>query len=364
VTTAESQLKTLAETGCYASEGISSLVRELESIARRWRQVGDRTPSWRGRAAAAADEVAARRSAATAENVRELDRAVRCVSQANEARARAVDAYHSLPSSTVAEPLRTTLLLGAPVALGPFGVVAGATAVAVLERGLGAVRETTAEVILDRLEADLVPCAEGLEAALEHLGLGDDAGSGRPSLSWPTRTPNRTDPWTLGFQWLLGIGPREQRFFDGDPMTEMVKNDRFYRDAMAAMLERLRNGEFADGGPETVVYSYGGLEGIGKYFRDASGILLGGDEGNVAFAFLGSHTATINVLGQNADGSWNVRVTIENSTSLQSGTRPPVIGYHDWYQETIGKAADQFSEITGIGRTTTQSIEWVERIGP
>lgn len=186
-----------------------------------------------------------------------------------------------------------------------------------------------------------------------------------PTWSGPIpRAHNRTDPWTLGFQWLLGIGPREQRFFDGDPMTELVKNDRFYREAMAAVLERLRAGDVAVGDTQDVVYSYGGVEGIGRYLRDASGIVRGGDEGNIAFAFLGSHTAEVEVLGRNSDGSWTVRVRIENATSLQSGTRPPIIGYKDWYQETVGAATDQFSEITGIGRTTTQTIEWVERIGP
>lgn len=362
---AESALRTLVATPPYADDEVLRLARELGTIARRWRQLDDRAPTWSGRAADAAGELARRRGASTADDARVLDQAARCIADANAARARAADGFRALPPATLAPPVRATLLVGGPVALGQFGVVPGDAAVAIIERGLGAVRETAAQVVLDRLEAELAPCAEALESALEQLGLVDADGAGDwPSLSPIPRTPNRTDPWTLGFQWLLGIGPREQRFFDGDPMTELVKNDRFYREAMAGMLERLRAGDVAVGDTEDVVYSYGGVEGIGRYLRDASGIVRGGDEGNIAFAFLGSHTAEVEVLGRNSDGSWTVRVRIQNATSLQSGTRPPIIGYKDWYQETVGAATDQFSEITGIGRTTTQTIEWVERMGP
>lgn len=362
---AESALRTLVATPPYADDEVLPLARELGAIARRWRQLDDRAPTWSGRAADAAGELARRRGASTADDARVLDQAARCIADANAARARAADGFRALPPATLAPPVRAALLLGAPVALGPFGIVPGDAAVAIIERGLGAVRETAAQVVLDRLEAELAPCAEALASALEQLGLVDADGAGDwPSLSPIPRTPNRTDPWTLGFQWLLGIGPREQRFFDGDPMTELVKNDRFYREAMAGMLERLRAGDVAGVESDGIVYSYSGVEGIGEYLRDASGIVFDGGDGNIAFAFLGSHVAKVDVLGQNSDGSWTVRVTVRNETSLQSGTRPPVIGYTDAYKDTIGAAVDSFSAETGIGRTTEQIIEWTETVGP
>ncbi len=69
-------------------------------------------------------------------------------------------------------------------------------------------------------------------------------------------------------------------------------------------------------------------------------------------------------IAQNPDGSYEVQFTATNSSSLQSATRPPVIGYKDWYMGTVGEATNEFSELTGIGRTTSQTITWTETVYP
>jgi hypothetical protein len=147
-------------------------------------------------------------------------------------------------------------------------------------------------------------------------------------------------------------------------MTEMVKNDPFYRSQMGRILGLLREGKESEVERLGIVYSLGGVEGVAKYLGDYSTLFTGGTTGNLAFTFLGSHRAEVDVLARNLDGSWTVHVTIHNDSSLQSATRPPVIGYDPLYQRTIGGLVDTFSTATGIGRTTTQTIEWTERIGP
>jgi hypothetical protein len=41
-----------------------------------------------------------------------------------------------------------------------------------------------------------------------------------------------------------------------------------------------------------------------------------------------------------------------------------VIGYDEWYQDSVGAATDWFAETTGFGGTTTQTITWTETIQP
>lgn len=111
-------------------------------------------------------------------------------------------------------------------------------------------------------------------------------------------------------------------------------------------------------------YRLTGIEGVGKYIVDYSTLLTGGATGNLAVTFLGSHTVDWEVIGQRPDGGYEVRITAENSSSLQSATRPPLIGYDDWYLGTVGEATNQFSEVTGFGKTTSQTIPWTETIYP
>lgn len=109
-------------------------------------------------------------------------------------------------------------------------------------------------------------------------------------------------------------------------------------------------------------YELAGVEGVGKYIVDYSTLATFGNTGNLAVTYLGSHDVQVDVIDQHANGDFEVRIIAKNTSSLQSATRPPVIGYEDWYQDSVGAATDALSEFTGIGRTTSQTIIWTERI--
>ena len=82
-------------------------------------------------------------------------------------------------------------------------------------------------------------------------------------------------------------------------------------------------------------------------------MLTGGLTGNIAVTYLGSYglrwKASVNA------GDTLIYITITNASTIQSGTRPPVIGYTRLWQDSIGSRLDEYFEI-GPGSKTTQTF--------
>lgn len=82
----------------------------------------------------------------------------------------------------------------------------------------------------------------------------------------------------------------------------------------------------ANGGPlkGSNPYRLDGIQGVGKYLRDYSTLLTAGTTGNLAVTYLGSY-----VLNWQATVNGNLATivfTVNNSSTIQSATRPPVLG--------------------------------------
>lgn len=168
-------------------------------------------------------------------------------------------------------------------------------------------------------------------------------------------------PWDVGWEWLTGEG-NSREFQEPDEFTQLLRQHPHYqemRERLSAQYDSLYVTWRDD-----FNYELSGVEGVGKYVVDYSTLLTGGATGNLAVTYLGSHSVEAEVIGQRPDGGYEVRITATNTSSLQSATRPPVIGYEDWYRHTVGEATNQFSEATSIGRTTDQTLVWTETVYP
>ena len=108
-------------------------------------------------------------------------------------------------------------------------------------------------------------------------------------------------------------------------------------------------------------YDLSGYSGLLQYLADVATIYsLGTNGGNIGTAFLGSCDLQWSVLfmfGKNAI----VGIEVNNSTTIASGTRLPVLGYTSWWNDNIGNSLNnRFS--TGPMSITTQKFVWLELI--
>ena len=82
--------------------------------------------------------------------------------------------------------------------------------------------------------------------------------------------------------------------------------------------------------------------------------------GNLAVTYLGSYELHWEVLSMDGNLA-EVLMTVKNTSSIQSATRPPVIGYQSWWQNSVGRRLNNaFS--TGPMSPTTQTFLWTEFI--
>jgi len=171
-------------------------------------------------------------------------------------------------------------------------------------------------------------------------------------------TPNKTvTPFQVGTEWLSGEGPRHRDFTSGDYFTELLKQHDHVGATKDIILGRIANGgELTGKNP----YELDGVQGVGKYIKDYSTLLTAGQTGNLAVTYLGSYTLNWNVTGIN-NGSATVLFTVNNTSTMQSASRPPIIGYYPIWQNTVGKAINNYFS-TGWGSKTSQSFNWTETL--
>jgi RHS repeat-associated protein len=163
-------------------------------------------------------------------------------------------------------------------------------------------------------------------------------------------------PFRVGLEWLSGTGERNRIFVNGDVFTELLKEHDFISDYKKILSYLISKGNLSG----TTHYKLSGVEGIGKYIKDYSTLLTGGLTGNLAVTYLGSYNLTWSVI--NKDGNTaTVLFEIKNSSTMQSASRPPIIGYWGIWQNTVGSVINNaFS--SGAGSKTTQTFIWTEKI--
>jgi hypothetical protein len=143
---------------------------------------------------------------------------------------------------------------------------------------------------------------------------------------------NEMTPYDVGVEWLTGTGPRDRTFYEGDYFTELLKQHEYIGDTRNILIDNFQNGNFESGKNP---YELSGIQGVGKYIKDYSTLATGGLTGNLAVTYLGSYNLSYEVLSINGHSA-KVRFNVYNESTIQSGIRPPVIGYTGWWTRNVG----------------------------
>ena len=99
-----------------------------------------------------------------------------------------------------------------------------------------------------------------------------------------------------------------------------------------------------------------------KYVRDYSTLLTGGLTGNIAVTYLGSYGLKYEVVSiDEQSGTAQVHFSVSNTSTVESATHPPVVGYTQWWSNNIGKPLNNFFS-SGPLSPTSQTVEWTETI--
>ncbi|MGI9582577.1 RHS repeat-associated core domain-containing protein [Chryseobacterium sp. RRHN12] len=162
-------------------------------------------------------------------------------------------------------------------------------------------------------------------------------------------------PWELGVEWISGKGPRHRDFTNGDLMTEMLKKHSHVQNTRDVILAKIADGETTLEGSNP--YKLGGIMGVGLYLKDYSTLLTGGLTGNLTVTYLGSYN--LKYIAAAYNNTVVVSFNVENSSTMQSASRPPILGYLPIWQQTAGNLINEKFK-TGWGSKTTQSFNWQE----
>jgi hypothetical protein len=177
--------------------------------------------------------------------------------------------------------------------------------------------------------------------------------------SW--KSSREITPFELGVEWLTGKGPRHRDFTGGDLLTEMLKKHDHIENVRRKIKDDSQAGQI-DSVEHRERYDLSSILGVGKYIKDYSTLLTFGLTGNLAVTYLGSYELYWKILSVDANKKTAVvEFRVENSSTMQSASRPPIIGYYPIWQNTIGKTINEAFE-TGPGSETTQTIKWEETI--
>jgi hypothetical protein len=163
-------------------------------------------------------------------------------------------------------------------------------------------------------------------------------------------------PFDVGVEWLTGTGPRHRDFTNGDVFTEMLRQHDHVLNTLASILGMIANGKMRGNAP----YSLSGVQGTGKYLKDYSTLAIGGLTGNLVVTYLGSYNLAWEVTAVNGNSA-TVEFLINNSSTIQSATRPPVLGYYSWWQNSVGSWINS-SFSSGPMSPTTQTFRWTETV--
>jgi len=175
------------------------------------------------------------------------------------------------------------------------------------------------------------------------------------SFTWPNST---VTPFQVGTEWLSGTGPRKRNFTNGDNFTEMLRTHSHVEDTRNSIIDNVANGgELSGNSP----YKLGGIRGVGLYLKDYSTLLTGGLTGNLAVTYLGSYDLKWTATPNSENGTILVNFSVYNTSTMQSASRPPVLGYLPGWQQTVGSRINAAFQ-TGWGSKTSQSFNWTETL--
>jgi hypothetical protein len=118
------------------------------------------------------------------------------------------------------------------------------------------------------------------------------------------------------------------------------------------------------GGYEILDCNFDFHQGIDRKGKATTRVYIGtfGLTGNLAVTYLGSYILKWKILSVDFNTKTAIiEFKVENSSTMQSASRPPIIGYWYIWQNSIGKIINNAFD-SGPGSKTTQSIKWEETI--
>lgn len=107
-------------------------------------------------------------------------------------------------------------------------------------------------------------------------------------------------------------------------------------------------------------YQLSGFQGVEKYAKDYTTLPTFGFIGNLAVTYLGSYGLTWSVVKINGKEA-TVLFEVKNSSTIQSATRPPVLGYTSLWQNTVGNSLNNSLSSRPLSKTTQQFV-WTKKI--
>ncbi|WP_259275847.1 RHS repeat domain-containing protein [Micromonospora chalcea] len=184
------------------------------------------------------------------------------------------------------------------------------------------------------------------------LKKGDGRGAGgckygcgtRKNVEWGNRTGktstrNSARKYTsakhLLNAFLGGMGGRYV-FTDGDYFAEQVRKDEFFQRQLTQIAAQVYANKFQQDFQNTLNKNFGEASSFGtavKEFASILGYVKSGAAANLEVAMMGSYTLEWRATDIKPNGEALIDIVITNRTTVESGTRPPVIGYTDFYRK-------------------------------
>lgn len=138
----------------------------------------------------------------------------------------------------------------------------------------------------------------------------------------------------------------------------MLKQHSHVEDAGNTIIDNAANGGKLFGDSP---YKLGGIKGVGLYLKDYSTLLTGGLTGNLAVTYLGSYNLNWTATPNYENCTIGVNFSVDNTSTMQSASRPPVLGYLPGWQNTVGSRINTAFQ-SGWGSKTSQSFKWIETL--
>ncbi|MFL9683735.1 hypothetical protein [Streptomyces sp. KL110A] len=160
------------------------------------------------------------------------------------------------------------------------------------------------------------------------------------------------DPYSLGWDWVTGDGPRRRDYYHGDKMTELIRSSQSMEQLRLDTLEQWRSTGQPQGSVAYSISESGKLGALKKLITTDLPAIVTGDEEHLGEAFTGSYNLNYTVKGQDPDGSLVVEYTMKNNTSNESFLH--YVGYYEWLEK--------FNREEGVFSSVDQKIVWTERI--
>jgi len=168
----------------------------------------------------------------------------------------------------------------------------------------------------------------------------------------PYPATSSDDPYSLGWDWVTGDGPRHREYYYGDEMTELIRSSESMEQLRLDTLEQWRSTGRPQGSVAYSIAESGKLGALKKLFTTDPPAIATGNEDHLGEAFTGSYNLNYTVKGQDPDGSVVVEYTLKNNTSNESFLH--YVGYYDWLEK--------FNREEGVFSSVDQKIVWTERI--